>query len=173
MTKRNVLFVLFVLFAVSCGYQKKIKTTLHNVKFYGATALVQIDKETHNFLISKEGAEIVCKKIADEKEADIKAGIYTKDDLKEDCFKELSRVNDKFNDAVRAAKETFHVLEDTIDIWDSADEKNKWKIAGSALAAADDIIDFLEEIGVPAPKEFFEYADYLKMLSDTLKDIGD
>ena len=171
--KRAGAFISIYVLAMMClgaSCQNSIKEAMHGVKYSGAVALVEIDRTIVSgekaYLKSKEAPEIICKSISDENSN------FTDDELKEACYQKIVEVNEDINKGLRASRESLFVLQDCLDAWDYSDAGKKLAIVGAAISALENLMDVLQESECPLPQEVYDYADYLGMLAEMLKEMG-
>lgn len=178
MHRRNITAPICMLFfvctlAATCDQnrQKNVRTAVDVGKSIAAEELVHCYDQAEQLLKGPTAVDAACKHLIGQHEVDIKAGVYTKDDLHADCLPIIKAKLEKLNQSVESIGSSLRILEHSLDAWESLDNGKKLSMVGDLLRALRDLEELLEAVGVPVPKEISDYIVVIEGLANALKEL--
>ena len=163
--RRYQVYLPFIMAVIIMGCQMSFKKAARSANYVAAISLVQIDENFTMYLESPQGAKALCMELIREREDDIEAGRYTKEQLHRDCEDIIQRKWQEYQRGMTATALTMEVFEEAIDIWDDIDSDQKKKIIGDVMRAVKDITEFIQILGIELPGPICEYYKYLDALA--------
>lgn len=152
----------FLFLAASCS---TFKRQTRSVNYAVGLALVETDKQFREYVESAEGSKTLCMWIIEENENVIKMGTYTKEMMHDDCERHIDRIWHRYSRIMASCSLILEVFEESVNIWEHLDSNQKGKVIGDTMCMIKDLVDFLDEVGVPVPSELMSYSKWLDILA--------
>jgi hypothetical protein len=167
----TVAMAVVAVLCMGAACQDQIKTAMEQTTIILGKSLVKTWGATKEFVESKEGSVAMCDDIID-KYADPK---YSDEEALQgtdkECKERIEKFETEFRAAYTSAGSALESLEHVLDLWESADKKQKLESISNALLAVKDLVRCLESAKVPIPDYLSEALSYIEGLANTIKEL--